>query len=630
MASFSLFHQPSFDAKLRSITSQTQLVALLASMFSFLARFRPDSEGEFGEVHGDEPQWLPQPPRFYEELSEQYVDQAMKDCSNKAPPLCLLQSLTLLTFQQLIKGVCGSAWRRLGMCVRVAYELNLHHVDIDNVPEEQDAAIWCEIEERRRTWWAIWEMDVFASTIKRCPSGIDWTDNETRLPVSDEYWFKGQFYASCFLETKPMDRLKALQRCGNESTKAWFIVLDSYMREGHVISKFKSPRPGTGRHGSSRMMPKDTTRGTTESLGALANALRCFSMALPKHLRYRDEHLTFSCRDPANIVAVRRQHNDKYSIHVMTQLARIMIHHQDAFRGAQQDLHLVGASDLSKQDSGASNDPAYLCLRMGPTRKGLQQYIDAADELLQIVSQSAEEHVRYVNPFLASTIWYGAAVHRAWKVLSPPRMNHDFIASKFEVMRMNFNNFSEFWDLPRALQENLHTMEDKLKIFVLPKGRRGSSSSHSVGGGAKEAGVMRSGPRPSFSSTFGPNPLDANVTAAPVNGQPDMMTGMSKPPRPSFTNGYRGDQYTSTAKVYSNTQTRTKASEPLSLIGGSSNSDSFMLDELPHVGEEFSEGNAVSEYQNSLELDGMWNDLMVDANFSIDPDGLFLALSNYN
>jgi hypothetical protein len=636
MTSFSLFHRPSFDSKLRNITSKTQLVALLASMFSFLARFRPNFESETSrhqEDRGDKPLWLPQPPQYYEDLSEQYVDQAMSECSSEVPPLCLLQSLILLTFQQLIKGVCGSAWRRLGVCIRVAYELNLHHVDIDNVPEEQDITLWRDIEEQRRSWWAIWEMDVFASTIKRCPSGIDWTDNETRLPVSDEHWFNGEFHSSCFLETKPMDRLKALQRCGNEATKAWYIILNSYMREGHVISKFRSPRPGTGRHGSSRIMPKDTTKGTTESLAALANSLRCFSMTLPKHLRYREEYLSFSSRDPSQVVAVRQQHNDKYSIHVMTQLARIMIHHQDAFRGAQQDLQLVGASDAGKPDFGVAGDSTYLCLRLGPTRKGLQQYIDAADELLHIVSQSAEEHVRYVNPFLASTIWYGAAVHRAWKVLAPPRMNHDYIASKFEVMRMNFNNFSSFWDLPRALQENLHTMEDKLRIFVVPKGRRSSFRSHGMGIGGN-AGSVKSSIRPP-SSSFAPGVLTATTMGPAVSGQPATATRTSKPHRPSFTNTKRGEPYAGAAVLYSNTQTSGDKSERVVVsppsIGGGGSSKALMSDIPSHAGENWDrQSNAPSEYQNSMVLEGSWDDLVLDADFTMDPEGLFLALSNFS
>lgn len=374
-------------------------------------------------------------------------------------------------------------------------------------------------------------------------------------------------------------------------------------------------------------MPRDITKGTTESLGALANALRCFSMALPKPLRYHDEYLSFSSRDPSQVAAVRQQHSNKYSFHVMTQLARIMIHHQDAFRGAQQDLQLVGANGASKP--GCAND---LCLRLGPERKGLQQYIDAADELLHVVSQCAEDHVRYVNPFLASTIWYGAAVHRAWKVLSPPRMNHDYIASKFEVMHMNFNNFSSFWDLPHALQENLHMMEEKLKIFIVPKSRRISLGSHGLSPRGN-AGITRNSSGP-YSTSLVPAALAATTTATEVGDQPASTNRTAKSQRPSFTSSNRREAYAGAAVQYSNIETRKEGlgrvvAPPSEWGDGSNDALTFNmpLDTSEYWG---GQNNVHTEYQDLLVPEGLSDDLVLDADFIMDPNGLFEALSSFN
>ncbi|OQV03081.1 Fungal specific transcription factor domain-containing protein isoform 2 [Cladophialophora immunda] len=475
MTSFSLFHRPSFAAKLCAIDSVQQLAALLASIFSFSARYIVISDRDPADL--DDGLGPRLPPKHFEDMSQRCVDQLLAEYSDRSPPLCVLQALILNTFSQLIKGVRGAAWRRLGICVRVAYELDLHHVDRDNTPEQQDPDIWYSTEECRRAWWAIWEMDNFASLIRRCPTAVDGTDNETRFPVADEEWFARRFTPSCFLETKPMERLKALQRCGTQSPKAWFLVLDSLMREGHRLSKFRSPCPGKGTPPPSAWSRSgEPSKDNTESLAILANALRCFSMALPKQLRYRDGFLSFAANDPA----VRQLHSAKYSIHVTTQLTRMMIHHQDAYHGAQQDLHLNDLQEGPDQDSDATAENESLSLRLGPAREGMQQFIEAADELLRIVSWSSEEHVRYVNPFLASTIWYGAVVHLGWKVLAPPSTNLDWVESKFTVLHMILMEFSEFWDLPKTLQENLASVEGKLHLFKNPKVRRLSHPNHST------------------------------------------------------------------------------------------------------------------------------------------------------
>jgi hypothetical protein len=475
MIAFSIFHQPSFDSKIRTASSSKELAALLASMFAFSSRFKSLSGESYDpQNHNADPQALYHSPNHFQNLAQKYVDEDLLEYSDKPPPLALLQALILLTFQQLTTGVRGAAWRRLGLCIRAAYELQLHHIDLDDYTETNDAGAFCAVEERRRAWWAVWEMDVFASTIKRCPSGIDRCDNETRLPAPDEHWYKGKVFRSCFLEPKPMDRVSALRESGNESEKAWFLVLFSFMYEGHVMSKYRSAKPGNGRHGPSKGSLKNAVKDVSENLIILANALKCFSLALPKALRYRDEFLSFTSRDANEAAAVRRTHSAKYSIHVTTQLTRIMVHHHDAYRGALQDLQLPGSAKENKENFPAQRS-ATVSLHLGPTRKGLEQYMDAADEILAVASRSSEDHIRYVNPFLASTIWYGAAIHLSWKVLAPSNLNLDVIHSKYEVLRMSFEEYTAFWNLPKELQENLQSMEEKLKKFK-SRGNRGTAA----------------------------------------------------------------------------------------------------------------------------------------------------------
>ncbi|KAB2570260.1 hypothetical protein DBV05_g11059 [Lasiodiplodia theobromae] len=193
MTTFSLFHQPSFGAKIQNVKSPAILKAGFAAMLAYSARFEtPPPERVSHDSLGSVLVGTPSQSQFHR-LSLKFVEDAIAECADEPPSLCLLQVLILTTFNQLVQGVRGRAWRALGRCVRMAYELGLHAVDAGEPygssnrrpsPVGADAVTrWCFDEERRRAWWAIWEMDAFASTIRRCPLGVDWAEMETCLPA---------------------------------------------------------------------------------------------------------------------------------------------------------------------------------------------------------------------------------------------------------------------------------------------------------------------------------------------------------------------------------------------------------------------------------------------------------------
>jgi hypothetical protein len=149
------------------------------------------------------------------------LNEAIRECGDDPVPLSLLQALVLVTHWLLIRNARGRAWRYLGTCVSVAYELNLHLVDSEDEAGEPDSSCWCTDEERRRAWWAVWEMDVFASIVRRCPTIIDWSQMKTCLPAQDDRWFRGQPQRSCLLYSSAIDRIRALKLSGNQSPVAW-------------------------------------------------------------------------------------------------------------------------------------------------------------------------------------------------------------------------------------------------------------------------------------------------------------------------------------------------------------------------------------------------------------------------
>lgn len=493
MTAFSLFQEPTFESKAQSITSSLHLHALLAAMFSYSARYMTlENRGAQGRDMENYESPAPTSEHFFD-LAERFVDEALRKCGDETPPLCLLQALVLTTFQQLTRGVRGSAWRSLGACVRIAYELNLHLVDSEDSSRQNPATAadkirWCNDEERRRVWWAIWEMDTFASTVRRVPTAIDWSQNETYLPADDDMWFQGNPQQSCFLEKNPIDRWKALQNSGNQSPKAWFIVINSLMREAQILS---SPR-GVFRS-STRGFSGRASKYISERLGAISNALRCFTLALPQSLKYRNQYLGFDAKEPGQAIGLRHMHSSVYSIHMMTQLAKFMINHYHVFGTASRAPVESACQNMADCPSAAQCQSDNIAL---------EQYFEAADDILTILNRSCEEHIRYVNPFLASTIWLAAAAQLVHKYFGKPGESANLAKSKFEVLFLHYKQFVAYWEISTALQQNLDSLEARLERFCLARMQMMNNNSNDQTTSANRAGEHL------FSNTHGSSNLD--------------------------------------------------------------------------------------------------------------------------
>jgi hypothetical protein len=473
MVAISLLHEPKFHEKINKIESASQVHAMLAAMLAYAARFYPTGD-DSPDIGFEETNSTHRQAAHFLNLALVYIDDALKECGDEAPPLCILQALIISTHCQLTQGVRGKAWRSLGMCVRLAYELNLHLVDGEDVKDigEVDPNEWCDNEEKRRAWWAIWEMDVFASTIRRTPTAVDWSQIETFLPVEDKYWFQNQPRPSCFMESDPIYRWKALQECGNQSSKAWFLVINSLMKEAQMIS---SPRGVPYTHQLDDRQPhrvtnryqgrsRDISIESHQKLETLSNSVRCFGLALPAYLKYRNQYLTFDATVSGQKGSLRKLHCGIHNIFVMTQLARLMIHRYNVFGGqarAAYDSHYTAAG-ASNNSAARNNSPSST---HDIEELSLRQYFEAADNILAIVHRSSDDHIQYINPFLSSTIWLASAVQLVHKEFGPPGTNRSLIKSKFEVLYMTYKRCIRFWDTQTALQQNLEMLETQLEEF---------------------------------------------------------------------------------------------------------------------------------------------------------------------
>jgi hypothetical protein len=538
MTAFSLFHRPRFETKLREIPSPIQVQALLAAMFSFSARFR--DRGSAGPLVD-----LPSP-EYFHNTAVRLINDALEACSEETPPLCVLQAMILTTFQQLITGVRGKAWRSLGNCIRIAYELQLHLIDskrnddTDSI-SEQNVEKWVFEEEQRRTWWVLWEFDVFASTIRRLPTAIDWQQNETWLPVDDKCWFGDVFTLSCCLATDPQQRWKLLEKTGNKGGKAWFIVINSLMRNAQSVSALQSMSSSNSSRARtpSAMVTKDdaipiskSAKDAETEMSAISDALRCATMALPEHLAHRGEFLSFRPSFYTSITSTRQSDAAKYSIHIMKELTRFMIYRHQVFHGPWRDIGQVDQIPPSNRGTNKPNQGAWT------------RYLDAADGILIIIRNSSPDHMQYVNPFLANTIWLAAAAQVACRIFGPPVANTQVVQSNLDLLRLTFNSFVSFWNVSSTLQEKLNTLESRLESF-----RSGETGKSTDTGQTSQNGSNQPGSHPPFMDSrqedveMGQS-IDVprhekieDFTQAPISSffQPEAVTSPSVPVPMSYT-----------------------------------------------------------------------------------------------
>jgi hypothetical protein len=462
--SFQLFRRATFFPKLHHIGNLSQVKALMASIFMFSVRSR-DSSPNFARTTGENGNQDSNTSEHFCDLAIQYADDAIAECDENEEqlPLNLLQALVLVSHWLLSKSAHGRAWRYLGLAVRSAYDLNLHMVDFGKGPSShllESPERWAADEEKRRAWWALWEMDVFASVIRRRPMAISWSQNQTLLPAEDEKWEKSEPQQSCLLSPSYVDRWKFLEKTGNQSPKAWYIIINSLMKDAQLLS---SPMA----HETTPTGEED--RETFNQLMAMHNVLHCTTEMLPYNLRYENQFLNFSPKDVDAAEAPSRRARDAaiYSIHLMIQLARMMTYKFYVFRMRLRWPQLQRELATMKEHTKRGTVPERQLGSIVPTnatRQALTLYIAASDSVVDIVQRTSGSHYKFVNPFIANTIWLAAAVQLLHRELIPPQsVDKVLICSNFELLCMTYRQFVKYWDISATLQKNLDTLEEELK-----------------------------------------------------------------------------------------------------------------------------------------------------------------------
>jgi hypothetical protein len=480
---FQLFRLPEFQSKLRQIPTPNQRTALLGALLAW---------GLKGFDHTDVNNLLQEqvltettgaPSIHFRGLSLKYMEKAIAELGDEPLSLPLLQAMILNTLCLLVQGVRGRAWRLLGTCIRSAYELNLHLIDAGK-SRGQDQRVnpeqWCVEEEWRRAWWAIWEMDVFASVIRRCPAGIDWSQNDTFLPVEDERLYRGEPQSSCLLELNVVERWKSLVASKTQSPKAWFIVINSLMKDAQNISSpmnidkplIPDPPPlqSSGkkdRTGAQREQCRKKT-DAVKRLSTVLNSLYCTVMALPKELRYHGQYLDFGGSNIKRPGAIpqRLAHSYVYGIYLMTQFTKLMVLKYHVFRTGmdwtfRKNVDTAESPEADPNNFTASSDISDLAMTVS---QHLAQYFEAADNVVSIIRCCSDDHFKHVNPFHASIAWLAGAVqllHRSR--LLDDSSDSDFIKSNFDLLCLTYQKTVDFWHMSKVPLRNWETLENGLE-----------------------------------------------------------------------------------------------------------------------------------------------------------------------
>lgn len=172
-----------------------------------------------------------------------------------------------------------------GACLRHAYDLNLHAIDVQDMEHPGravttgplDADSWVAAEQRRRIWWNIWKIEVFSSSMACKPCSIDLRDVAVRLPVADADWFTKNPVASAVLIDHPRTAWKTLCEIGSDNPQAWFLLALYLVSQANTALR----RP---------------MRPSSEFITELSSSICCFKLALPTKLS--SESICFDRHDP--------------------------------------------------------------------------------------------------------------------------------------------------------------------------------------------------------------------------------------------------------------------------------------------------------------------------------------------
>ncbi|KIW34374.1 uncharacterized protein PV07_01153 [Cladophialophora immunda] len=465
----SLFHRPTFDAMVYNKIQQGPSSAVLAAVCAIAAHYVEDQPALRLLINSRYPNITHAPDYFYK-LACTITNEQLEQCGDGKPPLVLLQALILITFYEMIISARGRAWRSLGTCVRIAHEIELHLTDSSLqgkslLEQKALAESWSRKEEQRRAWWLLWELDVFVSTVRRRPASIHDGEHAVLLPVSERSWFEGHYQPSCFLDPDPLHRTRKLLECGNAHGKAWYIIVNSLVRDAHTTANPTShcdrglPRPDV-----SPLLDNGCGNPVDErKLAVLDDFILYFKTMIPKELLYQGDYLSFSISGDSYSGPTAIEDCDKQLIHAMTHLGRLMILHHYCIRNTGPSV-LKGKKllDYLSLREPSATQKLRAILGFADDQTAWDRYLGAAEEIMRVVRNASPNHIRYGHPLLACTFWIVAATQLFKKAFAQDEAERELAQSNFDLLRLTLDHSHQFWKTSELMVKNIDTLASRL------------------------------------------------------------------------------------------------------------------------------------------------------------------------
>ncbi|KAH9216317.1 fungal-specific transcription factor domain-containing protein [Leptodontidium sp. 2 PMI_412] len=366
-----LLHRPRFCAEFDKIRhclgGQQQLdldtALILNGIFALSARFAP-----LADFPGSEPKSRGAP---YAEKAQWLFDH-WRQRQDGAVTLKILQGSILLAFYQLSSGIDFKGLVSAGVCCRMAYTLSLHRIDVDLASTRYDEEIqmnideWADKEEKRRAWWACWELDTFSSTIACQPFIIDLSRIDVHLPVSDEAWFGMKPVVSAPLASRrPFEVWRSLKESPNQNDYAWYLISNCLMRQAQQM--FEN---------------REATIDVLENFQATVN---CCALSLPSRFSISSANITFNDTNFSS-------GNYIIGTHLMLQniFATILLHSAEP-RDTPPSMSNGSTSSNSRNSSSSYETVANSCSRY-------------RDEVLRAMKLWSPDFMAMASPFLVCAI----------------------------------------------------------------------------------------------------------------------------------------------------------------------------------------------------------------------------------
>ncbi|CZR57855.1 uncharacterized protein PAC_07744 [Phialocephala subalpina] len=292
----------------------------------------------------------------------------------------------------LTLGPTFQAWLGVGWCCRMAYSLSLHQVDRDP-PEDGNGTelTWLEREEKRRAWWAIFQMDTFASVIASKPFNLDSLRMDVMLPG-----------------------------CENQDAYAWFLVANNLLRSAN--QEF------------------DKQERSNHDLEILESALYCFALSLPPKFHICAANMVFEDRNYAEknwalctMVLLQSAH---IFVSVSLELEKISV------QSHRNQYELPGSSSAC-----ASFDSNHIYDTLGEI---CGQYIN---EHLRGLRLWPPDFMSLASPLVTGGLIGPAAVYATQRPYSHGSNDNDVLHSlQCQITKFALRRFAQYWTLGASMQ----------------------------------------------------------------------------------------------------------------------------------------------------------------------------------